>query len=448
MARLTVSIVESLKGYKKTRSESVPLGGSLCARGLGDKVRYYYVYRDSDRKVRIPFGDHHRSGDETGSRDSASFTLAGARKRAVALASLRQQFGDLQIYLRDQKETKIREIRERERLRILEEQNAADFSLKQLCLAYATQLKLDNKISADDVRRSFEKWVITAHPTLAATKASDIKTEDVLLILRTIIDAGHKTTVNRVRSYISAAFNFGIGSDVDPTVSAKAKGFRLSSNPVAAIKRVAKFESAGQRTLSGLELGEFVRRLEAIDKPRSQAMLLCLRLGGQRVKQLLRASKNDYNSELGLLTLFDPKGRRLSPRMHVLPVIETVKPLLVRGLNDQHPTRSGLFSGLTIDSVSKTVRQISKEMEEQGAEPFTLRDIRRTCETMLASMGVSKDKRAQLQSHGLGGVQDRHYDRHDYIDEKRNVLSAWNQRLDALRHGESTASNVVRISHD
>ena len=51
-------------------------------------------------------------------------------------------------------------------------------------------------------------------------------------------------------------------------------------------------------------------------------------------------------------------------------------------------------------------------------EPFQLRDLRRTCETMLAGLGVSSDIRAQLQSHGLGGVQNRHYDRHDYAPEK------------------------------
>ena len=35
---------------------------------------------------------------------------------------------------------------------------------------------------------------------------------------------------------------------------------------------------------------------------------------------------------------------------------------------------------------------------------FQLRDIRRTCETTLARMGVSKDVRGQIQSHGLGGI--------------------------------------------
>ena len=64
-----------------------------------------------------------------------------------------------------------------------------------------------------------------------------------------------------------------------------------------------------------------------------------------------------------------------------------------------------------------------------------MRDLRRTCETMLAAMGVSSDVRAHLQSHGLGVVQTRHYDRHSYMDEKRKALELWEGRLAlALSH--------------
>ena len=45
--------------------------------------------------------------------------------------------------------------------------------------------------------------------------------------------------------------------------------------------------------------------------------------------------------------------------------------------------------------------------------------------------------RAQLQSHGLGGVQARHYDRHDYMDEKRDALRAWERRLAQIAEGKS-----------
>ena len=51
-----------------------------------------------------------------------------------------------------------------------------------------------------------------------------------------------------------------------------------------------------------------------------------------------------------------------------------------------------------------------------------MRDLRRTVETMLASLKVSSDFRAQLQSHGLGGVQHRHYDRYSYALEKIQAL--------------------------
>jgi hypothetical protein len=47
----------------------------------------------------------------------------------------------------------------------------------------------------------------------------------------------------------------------------------------------------------------------------------------------------------------------------------------------------------------------------------------------LARLKISKDIRAQLLSHGLGGVQDRHYDQHTYLDEKRLALATWEQFL-------------------
>jgi hypothetical protein len=63
---------------------------------------------------------------------------------------------------------------------------------------------------------------------------------------------------------------------------------------------------------------------------------------------------------------------------------------------------------------------------------------------MLAGMGISRDTRAQLLSHGLSGVQAAHYDRHSYTDEKRAALVAWEQRLDDISTGK-TSANVVQI---
>ena len=82
-------------------------------------------------------------------------------------------------------------------------------------------------------------------------------------------------------------------------------------------------------------------------------------------------------------------------------------------------------------------------MKEAGELPggaFTVGDLRRTVETRLAGEKVSKDVRAQLQSHGLGGVQDRNYDRHDYLDEKRDALETLHRLL------TRTSAKVAPIS--
>jgi hypothetical protein len=65
--------------------------------------------------------------------------------------------------------------------------------------------------------------------------------------------------------------------------------------------------------------------------------------------------------------------------------------------------------------------------EELERGPFSLRDLRRTAETQMAALGISSDVRGQIQSHGLGGIQARHYDRHDYMPEKRAALELWSR---------------------
>ena len=80
-----------------------------------------------------------------------------------------------------------------------------------------------------------------------------------------------------------------------------------------------------------------------------------------------------------------------------------------------------------------------------SAKPFRFDDLRRTVETMMASMRISKDTRAQIQSHGLSGVQTRHYDRHDYADEKLIGLGAWAAHLDSLAHAKPAPSNVKQL---
>jgi integrase len=149
----------------------------------------------------------------------------------------------------------------------------------------------------------------------------------------------------------------------------------------------------------------------------------------------------DLSAEI--VTLYDPKGARHQPRRHVVPLVGDAATILSRRLKmltDGEPVLStDTRTCMRPETVSVAVAEIAQDLVKarEVREPFQLRDVRRTVETMLASLGVSSDVRAQLQSHGLGGVQQRHYDRHDYLGEKRQALELWARHLERLKSGKA-----------
>jgi hypothetical protein len=140
------------------------------------------------------------------------------------------------------------------------------------------------------------------------------------------------------------------------------------------------------------------------------------------------------------MRLYDGKGRRKRPRVHELPLIEEAVVILQPMVQRAEALRCNwIFTSngtvpIVPDTLAATVSKIAEEMVAGHETRFSFipSDIRRTVETLFASKGISRDIRAQIQSHGLSGVQIRHYDKHDYRDEKRRVL----EFLATLLHDE------------
>lgn len=151
--------------------------------------------------------------------------------------------------------------------------------------------------------------------------------------------------------------------------------------------------------------------------------------GGQRVEQLGRLTVADFDRAASAVSLEDPKGRRSTPRRHVLPLVrpalEALEVMTAPGLGPYLFTITGGETGAVYSTAQHRLSRVVSTMHEAGelpGGPFTMGDLRRTVETRLAEAGVSLEIRAQLQSHGLGGVQSRHYDRADYLAQKREAL--------------------------
>lgn len=256
-------------------------------------------------------------------------------------------------------------------------------------------------------------------------------------------EQGKDRAAGILRSYLSAAFNAARRAPFDAKLPSALIPYGVSTNPVEPVSTIAV--RRGDRTLTANELKSYLNALT--DDLCDNALKLALFSGGQRMAQLLRAKVSDYDTQTQTLRLWDSKGKRIAPREHLLPLAPKAGAIVTRLIARAETLKTPLLfssSGktqLVETTPGKRAATICKAMQCQA---FDLRDIRRTCETMLAGMGISKDTRAQLLSHGLSGVQAAHYDRHGYIDEKRAALAAWEQRLDDIATGKQTG-NVVQI---
>lgn len=328
---------------------------------------------------------------------------------------------------------------------ILEAENRQRYTLRALCDAYCDNLDSRGKNqSARQARSVFKCHVIESNADLANLPAREVTAHQIATIVRKVTEQGKDRAAGILRSYLSAAYNAARKAPFDAKLPASFIAYGVESNPVEPIATIPV--NRGERTLTPNELKDYMSALSADDLP-DMALSLALYAGGQRMAQLLRAKVSDYARETKTLRLLDGKGKRTAPREHLLPLAPKaaaiVEKLIVRADEQKSPL---LFSsdGITtmVDTTpGKRAVAICKELK---APTYQLRDIRRTCETMLAGIGIHKDIRAQLLSHGLSGVQAAHYDRHEYIDEKRAALAAWERRLDDISKGK-TASNVVEL---
>jgi len=417
--------------------------GALVFRRTGGVIRAYFRYTQPDgSRYALPLGHY----DEDGTN---GLTLAQARSKAGELSKLYVAGEkDLRAYL-DAVEADRQASLEAERAAQAEaaarEHAGRRYTLKALCGAYVAALETQGKTkTARDVRSAFNVHVASRHPMFSKTPAKSLTPQQIATIVRTVREAGKERTAGVLRSYLRAAYAMAIRAPFDSAVSSDLADFGVEMNPVDAIPTIPV--RAGHRTLSVDELRNYLAALT--DELPDLALKLAVLAGGQRMSQVLRTRVADYNADTQTLRLWDSKGKRREPREHLVPLAPQGAALVARLIERaQHRCARSSPSDATKEvnpslwlstgaarmaetTPGKRLAEIAAGMQ---VEPFNLRDVRRTVETMLAGMGVSRETRAQLLSHGLGGVQAVHYDRHSYMDEKRAALRAWEAHLESLR---------------
>jgi len=397
-----------------------------CTRAGGRIFMYRYVSHAGKRDV-LRIASYDPKGVD-------GLTLEEARRKAGEWARLYQAGAtELREHFVDKAAAAAATKAGERQAREAAERKAQRGSLAALIDAYVATL--EGRASHYDAENLLRHHVKEAFPKLSARSAASIKAQELRDVLARLIDDGKGRTAGKVRAYLRAAYSLAMRAGLDPTVPEALTTFEVEHNPLERLPSLAQFNRALDRALTLPELECFWRRVECAPASMARdALASAVLLGGQRPTQLLRLTSTDIDLSAGTVTLLDFKGRNrhANPRRHLLPIPDALLPLMTRLHRLREKPNDLLFGGTRKETVGGLVTEISAAMKDAGElerGPFQLRDLRRSAETHMAALGVGKDVRAQLQSHGLGGVQDRHYDRHDYMSEKRAALALWAKRL-------------------
>ena len=411
----TTITVRQLESLKPGRALNEPLGygaGALQARGTKKGPRFYYRYGTPQRRIPLPMYDS----------EGRPLSLAEARKVARQLSS---RYLELYAEGKDLAEVLDRERQEAARRNNPEPGEGSHArTFGTLMETYVRDLQSADKASASDVENTVENH-IAPHSAIWQKPAAELSLDDCLEILEPLTTSGKLTTARKVRAYIRRAYALGLRSRTSAQAS-EYRQFGIDHNPAADVATIEGASKPRERHLSLSELKALWRRISSPDEPIGPLLRAYMLLGGQRLAQLRRATLEDIADDQ--LTLWDRKGKRQQPRRHMVPVLPEAQMAIdeMRGAN----LGPYLFTFTHGESpadpsrVGKLIRRLSERMLSAGelTAPFSLGDLRRTVETRLAAAGLHSDTLAQLQSHGLSGVQWRHYNRHDYYAEKLSAL--------------------------
>jgi len=250
-------------------------------------------------------------------------------------------------------------------------------------------------------------------------------------IIADIADGGGKgTRANRALAAIKKLYSWCIDQGT------------VEISPVAALKPLIK-EVVRDRYMTDDEIKSFWRGCEAEGYPFEQFGKLLL-LTGQRLREISDMHWSELDLEKGTLTL---KGSRTkNGAAHILPLsLQAVAILsaMPRFLNSDYVFTT---TGRTPISGFGRFKQRLEVFVGFDAEDWRFHDLRRTAATNMAVMGVQPHIIEAVLNHKTGIVSGvaAIYNRHAYLDEKREALQRWADKVEHLTVEAKAVANDDR----
>jgi integrase len=360
--------------------------GFVARRLKSGAITYGYRFRARGRQRWIGLGVH---GDVTPDQ---------ARKKALKVAS----------EVRDGKEpASAAAVAAKQR-------QAAGHTLDWLLDNFVARHVRPNLRSAHEVERVFRVYV---RPRLGSRSIYELRRHDIVELLDGIEDSGAPVMADRTLAHLRKAFNWHAARD-DQFVPPVVRG----------MARTKGIDRARTRVFSDEELRDLWQALESAELARPfPALVRTLLLTCQRRDEVSRMTWEEIEDGVWQI----PGERFKAGVPNFVPLSTAVGALIGKKAEGYVFTTNGKtpFSGFSKAKAALDARiaEIRKHDKRKPMPPWVLHDLRRTARTLMSRAGVSPDVAERVLGHAIPGVRGV-YDRHGYLDEKRDALD----RLAAL----------------
>ncbi|WP_404292889.1 tyrosine-type recombinase/integrase [Microvirga sp. RSM25] len=262
-----------------------------------------------------------------------------------------------------------------------------------------------------------EGYLRRARAAWKGRTAESITRSDVVALLE-MIRTTAPVSANRTRSVLVTLFNWAVESGL------------VEISPASGVRARAK-EAPRERVLTPDEIEAFwdLTAPEGGMDPNVAAALRCILLSGQRPAEIaglmhseIRNLDDPTNARIEL-----PAQRMKGRRPHVVPLAPIAAGLIDVGLA-RNLGSEAVFASAFASRVTLARHSLSQALRRKGLS-YTPHDLRRTCLTGLASLGIPREDRLAVAAHAPSDIHGAHYDRYERLKEKRAALEAWEARL-------------------
>jgi integrase len=299
-----------------------------------------------------------------------------------------------------------------------------------------------------------DQLYLRAHvrPSWADRKAKSISRAAAAALLDGIASRS-PSSANHTQSILSKLFNWAVESGL------------LDANPVAGLRKRAR-ETPKDRTLSPDEIRVLWGAIG--EGPISATVAEALRfvlLTGLRPGEVAGAAISELaDVECAARARLEiPAARMKGRRPHVTPMAPMALAIVWEQLSRATVGQEYVFPSAFADrgpiarhSLSQGLKRVIVGLQPTGADagavkslkgnPPTPHDLRRTCATGLAALGIAREDRLAILAHAQGDVHAAHYDRYDRLAEKRRALELWEARVAEIIEPPEAPGNVAKIS--